>query len=380
MTTQSLGVLRRLAAPATLVLTASLGAQQIDVALCAAAGSAAGCQWSNVQTTLVGTGRFNNVDIIDVSAAGTGTPTLEQLLQYDALLCWTNTTPADNNAWGDVLADYVDAGGGVVVAVFANSTTTAGRNIGGRWQNGYEVVLDQSGNASGANGTLGTVHVPTHPVMAGVTQFTGGSTGSRPSGTTLEVGATLIAEWNDGKVLVAEGANPRRVDLGFYPPSSACSGSGWALGGDLLMANALHAVSGGARFAPYGAGCAGSSGVPTLDSGGTRPTLGSTFSVVVGNVPNGVVAIVYGFSATAWGPFALPLELGPYGMAGCYLHADIQTAVSAGGGSTVTQMVLIPNDSNLLGRSVYTQAFVIDQPATPLGLTVSNAGRVRIGT
>ena len=230
----------------SLVALSSAAAAQIDVAICAAAASSASsCQFTDVQSKLMATGQFNSVAIIDVQATGTGTPTLVQLQAYDALICWTNTTPADNHAWGDVLADYVDAGGGVVVAVFANSTTTTTRFIGGRWQNGYEVLLDQSGNFQGA-ATLGTVHVPAHPVMTGVTSFDGGTSSFRATGTALEVGATLIASWSDGKVLVAEGANPKRIDLGMYPPSSSCITTYWnaSTNGAELMANALTYVAG----------------------------------------------------------------------------------------------------------------------------------------
>ncbi len=238
--------LRRALAPSTLVLLALSARAQIDVALCAAESSAVACVYTDTQTRLLATGLFNSVDIINVISTGNGTPTLQQLQQYDAVMCWTNSTPANNHAWGDVLADYVDAGGGVVVTVFANSTTTSTRFLGGRWQTGYEVILDQSGNASGA-ATLGTVLDPLHPVMAGVNSFDGGTSAFRPSGSALEVGATLIAQWSDGRVLVAQGANPKRIDLGFYPSSNACISTYWstATDGATLMANALVVAAGG---------------------------------------------------------------------------------------------------------------------------------------
>lgn len=229
------------------VVAAALAAAaraQLDVAICAAADLSSGaCQYTDVQAQLQATGRFTTVGVINVTSMGSGTPTLAELQAYDALICWTNATPADNHAWGDVLADYVDAGGGVVVAVFANSTATAGRNIGGRWQTSYEVILDQSGTASGA-AALGDVDLPGHPVMAAVESFVGGNS-YRPLGTTLAAGARRIAAWTDGAVLVAEGATPRRIDLGFYPPSSGCSATFWdaATDGDRLMANALEYVA-----------------------------------------------------------------------------------------------------------------------------------------
>jgi hypothetical protein len=374
---------RRSFLPALALLCAPAFAQfQPRIALCGAAGGATACQWSSVRTTLQATSLFATVDIIDVTATGGGTPTLSQLLQYDALLCWTNTTPANNVTWGDVLADYVDAGGGVVVAVFANSTTTAGRNIAGRWQQGYEVVLDQSGNASGAGATLGTVHVPGHPSMAGVTAFAGGTTGSRPAGTALEVGAFLVAEWSDGKVLVAQGANPNRIDLGFYPVPASCSQSGWLTGGDLLMANSLLAVANGASFGPYGSGCTGSLGVPVWSAqAGSRPVLGQVLNTQIDNVPLGIAVVAAGLSNTSSGLLTLPFDLTAIGMNGCSLVADpAVTVVAAGTAPTVTWSFAIPNVPVFVGFTIYGQTFPLDPPANPFGFTASNGARIKVGT
>jgi len=357
-------------------------AAQLRVALVAAESSNTACAFTDPQTRLLATNLFSVVDIVNTTAAGGGTPTLAQLLTYDAVMVWTNSTPASNLALGDVLADYVDAGGGVVVTVYANSTTTAGRNLAGRWQNGYEVILDQSGNASGANGTLGTVHLPQHPVMAGVTAFAGGTIGSRPNGTALEVGSTLIAEWSNGKVLAAQGANPKRIDLGFFPGSTTCSQVGWLTGGDQLMANALVAVSDGATFVPFGAGCAGTLGIPGLAAApGSRPILGGNYDLTVGNLPIGVAFMLTGFSNTASGPFALPLDLTPFGLNGCNLLVDSLTnIVIAGPGTSATWSIALPLIPAFSGLELFHQAFAIDPPANAAGLTASNGGKTRLGT
>jgi hypothetical protein len=233
----------RFSLAALAIASSAVASAQIDVAICAAAGSAGACQFTDPQAKLVGTGLFNTVDIIN---AGTSTPTLAQLQAYDAVIVWSNVNFQNATLLGDTLADYVDAGGGVVVTIFANTTTTANRFLGGRWQMGYEVILDQGGTTStGGAQSLGTVLDPLHPVMSGVTTFAGGTTSWRPTSTALEVGATLIAQWTDGKTLVAEGSMPNRIDLGMYPPSNACSASWWdqTTDGDLLMANALVYVA-----------------------------------------------------------------------------------------------------------------------------------------
>jgi hypothetical protein len=363
---------------ASFLCIAAAGSAQIDVGLCAAAGTIGACQWTDVQTRLQNSGMFNSVTIVNAAAA---TPTLAQLQAFDALLVWTNTTPVSNVALGDVLADYVDGGGGVVVAVFANSTTTAGRNIGGRWQNVYEVIMDQSGNASGV-ASLGTVLVPGHPVMAGVAAFQGGTTSSRPNGTALAPGSTMIAQWSDGKVLVAEGQNPRRIDLGFYPPNASCVQAGWVTGGDQLMVNALLHVATVGNWAPYGDGCGGTMGVPTLQApAGVRPVPGSTFTLTLGNLPFSVGLVSMGFSNTTSGPFTLPLDLSQFGLSvGCFLRAEVVvTQLLIGAGNSATWSLGLPNSSSYLGVSFYNQGFAIDPPANNAGVTVSNAGRGSIG-
>src|SRR5690606_9448658 len=143
---------------------------QIDVAIAAAATSAlSDCRYTDVQAFLVGTGQFASVDIVDVV---TTTPSLATLQNYDAVLTWSNTTYFNSTAIGDVFADYVDAGGGVVVATFAHG---GGSAIGGRWATGgYEVITNVSAGQTTGAATLGAVLEPGHPVMQGVSNFDGG--------------------------------------------------------------------------------------------------------------------------------------------------------------------------------------------------------------
>jgi len=213
-----------------------------DVAIVAAAASSSSDpRFTDPQAKLMSTGQFNSVTIIN---AATGTPTLAQLQAFESVMTWSNVNYSNPVLLGDTLADYVDSGGGVVVAVFANSTTTALRRLEGRWiTGGYEVIPSASGNQTG-QAFLGNILVPGHPTMNGVSSFDGGSSSFRPVTTSLTPGSTKIAEWSDGKTLVAVGASIHRADLGFYPPSNAVSSTWWNQNTDgaLLMANALTYV------------------------------------------------------------------------------------------------------------------------------------------
>ncbi len=195
---------------------------------------------ADVQTKLKATAMFSQVDLFDATL---GTPTLAQLQAYDAVMTWTNNSYNNATALGNVLADFVDAGGGVVSSVFTNAETLVARRLGGRWiSGGYEIIPGASGFTFGT-ATLGAVAYASHPVMSGVATFNGGAGSFRPITTSLNSGGLIVAKWSDGKTLAAVSTKlPNRADLGFFPPSSTIGGANfWQAGtnGDKLMANAL---------------------------------------------------------------------------------------------------------------------------------------------
>lgn len=229
---------------------------------------------NDVQSKLVGTGLFTSVDTLDVMNA---TPTLAQLNQYDSVLVWYNYGFANATLLGNTLADYVDEGHGVVVATFANNGVFGAADC--RWNTGgYAVIDTNSGYDFDNNLTLGTVYENSHPIMSGVTNFSGGvySFHDRQS---VTAGSTRIADWSNGDTLVAEkmGFTGRDVSLNMYPPSSDYSYGYWnsSTQGALLMGNAL--LYAGAAF--------GVSSV-TPASGSTVATQPSDFVVNLSEVPD----------------------------------------------------------------------------------------------
>lgn len=193
---------------------------------------------SEVQAKLVATGMFSAVDVYDLAAV---TPTLAQMQGYCALLVYTDDDPVDPVAFGDALADYVDGGGGVVASVFA----TASIPIEGRFNTANYGAIQPTGQQQGTVQTLGTIFVPGHPILAGVVSFDGGASSYRPSADSLHPQATRIANWTgtDNIALIAtrEINGVRRVDLGFYPPSTDSRDDFWVASTDgaRIMANSL---------------------------------------------------------------------------------------------------------------------------------------------
>src|SRR5205085_1858084 len=83
----------------------------------------------------------------------------------------------------------------------------------------------------------------THPILAGVNSFHGGSSSFHNVVATTP-GSTLVAHWSNGRSLVAtkQRSSGMVVGLNFFPPSSDVQGDLWqaTTDGALLMANALR--------------------------------------------------------------------------------------------------------------------------------------------
>jgi hypothetical protein len=201
-----------------------------------------GARWlSDVQSKIQATGRITgSVDVLDISSA---TPSLATLNSYGSVMIYSDS-PGFQNATtlGNNLADYVDEGHGVVVAVFANASIPLPGRFG---TGGYHPILPL-GQSDGTRLTLGAIHSPDSPILAGVTSFDGGGDSYYGTGN-LAPGAIDIADWSNGRPLVAELDTFRGkvVSLNFFPPSSTAQSGFWmaSTDGGILMANSLNYVA-----------------------------------------------------------------------------------------------------------------------------------------
>lgn len=214
-----------------------LNANAIDVLLVAGDPSSA---YNDVKAKLNATGKFKSVTVFD---ARLGTPTLSYLQQFDAILVWSASNYSNSTTLGNVMADYVDGGGGVVSAVFETAYSNC---MQGRWNTSQYYIINRNNYKEGS-ASLGVKAQPNHFILRDVNTFHGGIGSYRPSTAGLTSGGTLIASWNDGMPLVTEKRinGQRRVDLGFYPASSSLYSDYWnsATDGAKIMANALLYVA-----------------------------------------------------------------------------------------------------------------------------------------
>jgi hypothetical protein len=134
-------------------------------------------------------------------------------------------------------------------------------------------------------------------------------------------------------------------------------------------------------FAPYGSGCAGSSGVPLLDAP-AAPRLGQNFQVdVLSIAPTALPFLLIGYGNTDWLTLPLPLDLGLLGINGCALQTSIDLALQlpnvAGSASLVAP---VPPFVSTLYARIWLQALMFD-PQAPNGVAaVSNAAHVVVGS
>ena len=161
---------------------------------------------NTIQALLQAYGDLGTVSLYD---GRIGTPTLAELLAYDVVLTWSNYVYADSVGMGNVLADYVDAGGKVVNLNFAMGTH--GWQMGGRFMTEGYTAMDGGGLYFGTV-CLGAYN-PAHPIMAGVTNV---CEYYRMLGTYLTAASTEVAQWSDGQSFVAVKDNRTVVSINGY--------------------------------------------------------------------------------------------------------------------------------------------------------------------
>ena len=182
-------------------------------------------------------GAFSTVDVLDASVT---TPSLSDLSAYDAVFVYSEVAFADPVSLGDVLADYVDGGGGVTVATgTCNSLTAlAGRFVSGGYMPFTADTLAMPG------GNLGWAAVDdTHEILRGFNYWDGGES-IHCQTISGDNNAEVVANWENGEPLIfaLENSDGNRVaGLNFFPPSSAVGANFWNIqtDGDQLMASSL---------------------------------------------------------------------------------------------------------------------------------------------
>ena len=149
-------------------------------------------------------------------------PTSTYLNEFDVVLLFMNGLFDESAALGTRLADYVAAGGNVVVASFYwQGRSDSG--LGSAGWGGLEPLdpFTSTGGARYTTGSLGTVSA--HPLTTGVSVLI---TNSYWGGVTARLGTVTVATWSDGTPLVGYRVlkgGQRMVAVSLFPAVGAAA-------------------------------------------------------------------------------------------------------------------------------------------------------------
>lgn len=153
---------------------------------------------------LLGSGHVTTVDAIDVAYQ---TPVLADIEGYDVVLTWNNFLYNDPVAIGDLLADYMDLGKGVIPIEFAYYSFGG---LQGRFMAEYSPF--SHGSNTYVDVSLGTYDAD-HPLMADVSAVTE----FFPVDVSLTGVGTCVAWWdNDWPFVAYNHVNNRAVGINGY--------------------------------------------------------------------------------------------------------------------------------------------------------------------
>lgn len=147
-------------------------------------------------------------------------PSLSTLLQYDAILLYENGSYEHAVSVGNRVAEYIGAGGNVVIGSFYWQN----RSDSGFGHQGWGALegLDPFSSTGGAvygEGSLGSV--TPHPITEGVSDFT---VDRWWGGVAANGGTTLVASWEDGSPLagfVTGQGGQRIVAISSFPAGTS---------------------------------------------------------------------------------------------------------------------------------------------------------------
>ncbi len=239
--------------------------------------------------------------------------------------------------------------------------------------------VDQAGNWSAAYAVTGPYFVDTVPPEGVSLVINGGAAETGSADVTLSIAAA------DG----ASGLQMMRFrnDLGAFSPwepfatlrawNLGASGGSTALGTQTVVievrdvaGNVASAQDSIYRYAPvtyHGTACQGWLGLPVIAVSGI-PGVGRAMTIAVQNTAAPTAVLYAGVSDTAWAGYALPLNLGSFGLPGCVLGVSLDLMVW--NGPPVALPIAIPTSPGWAGLTVYLQWILIGDPlGTPAVLT-----------
>ncbi|KAJ6235163.1 btb (poz) domain-containing 2a-related [Anaeramoeba flamelloides] len=182
------------------------------------------------------------------------TPKFSNLKSFDVAFVYS----ADENfrspeRLGDLLAQFVEDGGGVVICSINCLDSNDQKQISGRFGNNEFLPFKKSPTIEANSVGLGEISEPSHPILTGVSKFDGGSFSYHIDAQKVNPNSKCIVRWSDGSILAAERIwnhqntkhFGRITALNFWPPNTRIDENCWVeeTDGDLLISNSVDYVA-----------------------------------------------------------------------------------------------------------------------------------------
>jgi len=167
---------------------------------------------------LLDTGLFRNADIVILSCRNFD-PSLNQLQSYDAILLWSNYRFHNPENMGNILKQYVDSGGKLVMSTycFSHRRKKYWQIEGGILNPGYSPFLP--GNVQSVAGILNmnSISDKDHPIFANISNTPRFWSNCNYSNPKLNSGGRLLASDSSGNRLIAQNATGNIIAINIYP-------------------------------------------------------------------------------------------------------------------------------------------------------------------
>ena len=153
-----------------------------------------------------------NIDTHHVNTQGI--PTLAQLQQYDVVLLWENGLfRRDSPATGNVVEQYVQGGGNLILGTFYWQNRSSHPFFGGNWGNLENIDPFTGSGSRHQNDFLDAGSIVPHPLTTGLNSMSGRFRG----GTVPKPGTVVVANWTDGSPLIGYTTAHCIVAISHFP-------------------------------------------------------------------------------------------------------------------------------------------------------------------
>ncbi|KAJ3433489.1 btb/poz domain-containing [Anaeramoeba flamelloides] len=140
---------------------------------------------------------------VDVLKVHKKTPCYDSMKSYDVIVVYSWTKFGSRQKVGDMLARFVEDGGGLVISTYYSLVEDNQAVLDGRIVDEDFLPIKANPEIRNRRSELGQTVLPNHPVMKGVKKFNGGKKSLRICSMTAEKNSLIISKWSDGTILAA---------------------------------------------------------------------------------------------------------------------------------------------------------------------------------